>query len=111
MKELEENTYKKLRNFWLCRILFVEFLEKRDFSSSWWQKGRTSVSRGIIVLQADAAAFPMVPLSVRAWIITTVSFSETCNSLEERALYIRERWVTEALVLKIARKILMDGFS
>lgn len=28
------------------------------------------------------AAFPMVPLSVRAWIITTVSFSETCNSLE-----------------------------
>lgn len=27
-------------------------------------------------------AFPMVPLSVRAWIITTVSFSETCNSLK-----------------------------
>lgn len=28
------------------------------------------------------AAFPMVPLSIRAWIITTVSFSGTCNSLE-----------------------------
>lgn len=98
------------------RIFHRQYFERRTgrrgivFALVDGGKTRAAVSRRILLSRADAAAFPMALLSVRAWIITTVPFSGARNSLEasERAY---ETLSHGTFVLKIAREILMDGSS
>lgn len=68
--------------FILCRIFYDNPLRNEDFLLSDDERDALLFRGELLSCKPMQAAFPMVPLSVRAWIITTVSFSGTCNSLE-----------------------------